>query len=718
MNHPIRRSASAVLILALLAAAIPVGSTWAWFTDNVSVGIPATRSAVFRVDAAVAPADDPGVPILPDEDGIYQLTPGSYTITMAPSADTTAKGFCTIRSGSGLVSHTNPLTGPMTITLVVPVNEEDPTAAEHILIDASWGTQQTHGITLLSLDAPVCLEDGMILTTLGEVLAEVPAEYEAQVEHSIPRYYQNDYPNNRYGSGSIATDGCGVTALASLATYITGHEYLPDQLARWCGGRAENNIERMEIGATDLGLSWSRAENIDVATAALYEGKLVVMMMDGFEAKNPFTTTQHFLIVRGMTTDGRYLVHDPNRDNYGKWDLKDGFRKGFPFETMVAGYSGAWIFDTTLPQDFQPYHKEEYPRQDNYPGVELTYEEQELIARLIWAEARGECAEGQQAVAEVVLNRLISGKFGASIAGIIVPEQFNGYDAMEDATPWQAQYDALDAARYGRPILDQDVFYFARTALTDQVFMTIGHHVLFKPELLPEATIPEETEPETTEPETTEPETTEPETTEPETTEPETTEPQAPQPETSETQPPAQETEPVRYYQSDYPDTPYAAGTIADSGSSMVCLAMAASWITGYDYTPDQLAAWFGSQEGDEILRMEVAYSTLMLPWYAAESFEQAAEAAAQGKLLILRLESTEESPCPFTSGEHFLLVHGVTEDGKYLITDPSKDNCQQEALLPGYENGFSPEAIQPSCTHAWVLDPAGIPSDFQPYTQ
>ncbi len=269
--------------------------------------------------------------------------------------------------------------------------------------------------------------------------------------------------------------------------------------------------------------------------------------------------------------------------------------------SLALWYSGAWIFDPEgLPEDFQPYHKEEYPRQDNYPGVELTFEEQELLAKLVWAESRGECAEGQQAVAEVVLNRLVSGRFGQSITGVILnPGQFRGAEEMDEAEPWQAQYDAIDAARYGKPILDKDVFYFATTALTSQVFDTIGGHVFCRDEIVPEETKPEETTPEETKPEETTPEETTSQQTEPEAKEQAMDEPIHEIP---------------NLYQSDYPEEPYGEGTIADCSSSMVSLAMASSYMTGYPYTPDQLANWFSASGEDGIARLEAAAETLMLP--------------------------------------------------------------------------------------------------------
>lgn len=49
----------------------------------------------------------------------------------------------------------------------------------------------------------------------------------------------------------------------------------------------------------------------------------------------------------------------------------------------------------------------------------LTYEEKLMIAKVVYREARGECYEGQVAVAAVVLNRYMNGEFGNSIWEVI-----------------------------------------------------------------------------------------------------------------------------------------------------------------------------------------------------------------------------------------------------------------------------------------------------------
>ena len=117
---------------------------------------------------------------------------------------------------------------------------------------------------------------------------------------------------------------------------------------------------------------------------------------------------------------------------------------------------------------------------ENYPGITLTDGERKMIASLIWIEARGESAEGQQAVAEVVLNRISSDRFPNSVRGVIYGEgQFPAVELglLEDAEPWQAQYQAIDRALHGDLVLEKDVFFYARTALNSNIFRVIGNHV-------------------------------------------------------------------------------------------------------------------------------------------------------------------------------------------------------------------------------------------------
>ena len=301
--------------------------------------------------------------------------------------------------------------------------------------------------------------------------------YQTPVYNKIPLYLQTDYPDTMYGSGTIKSSGCSIVSLAMVATYLTGHTYKPDELAGYFGGRAENNIARLEYGSEKLQLPYEKTWYFYDALKELKEGKVIIALM---EETSIFTDSQHFIVLTGFTEEGRILVNDPYGPNYERWDLKNGFANGFGVDDVLCGFSGAWIYDKeALPEEPFIYWEEKPVKEaSRYSGIELTAEERQLLARVVWVEARGESAEGQQAVAEVVLNRMAAAGFPDTLSGVIYAEgQFRSVPYLEDAEPYQAQYDAIEAALYGPNVLPTDVFYFATTPTNNNIWGKIGGHI-------------------------------------------------------------------------------------------------------------------------------------------------------------------------------------------------------------------------------------------------
>ena len=298
---------------------------------------------------------------------------------------------------------------------------------------------------------------------------------------AVPLYFQEDYPNVRYGTGTIRNNGCSVVSLAMVANAVTGYDYAVDELADYFGGRAENNIARLELGSQALGLEFYKSENWQASLEALRQGKIVIALMDGINRECLFTTSQHFIVLTGMNAEGRILVNDANKSHYSHWRLKDGLREGFLPGDILLGYSGGWIYEPALTRQPERYRQERIirsPERNNYPEITLTEAEQELMAKVVWAEARGECPEGQQAVAEVILNRLVSDRFSDNLQDVIYGEnQFRTAPFLKDAQPGQAQYQAIDRAIYGTQVLPRQVYYFATFRTNRNVFGKIGNHI-------------------------------------------------------------------------------------------------------------------------------------------------------------------------------------------------------------------------------------------------
>lgn len=86
----------------------------------------------------------------------------------------------------------------------------------------------------------------------------------------------------------------------------------------------------------------------------------------------------------------------------------------------------------------------------------------ELLARLVWLEARGEPDEGQQAVVAVVLNRLADGSWGGTLSKVIFASgQFSPALAIPHTTPTEKEYANVQAALDAiTPIFPAWVMYF------------------------------------------------------------------------------------------------------------------------------------------------------------------------------------------------------------------------------------------------------------------
>lgn len=336
-------------------------------------------------------------------------------------------------------------------------------------------------VTMASETEPtIIIEETAPEETIAE--ATIPEEPEEEIiQNTVPVYFQNDYPNVRYGSGSIATSGCSVTALAMVATYMTGHTYVPDELADYFSAyNSINHMDKLEYMSDMLQLPWEKAENFHVALNALNEGKIVIALMNG---KSLFTSGQHFIVWTGINEEGKVMVNDPNADNYSLWNLKNAFIEGFDEGDICCGYSGAWIYDpSTMPEVPFIYVEDKIEVECRYPDIELTLEEQNLLARMVWVEAQGEPFEGQQAVAEVVLNRLVADNFPDSINSVIYAEnQFRSTAFLKDAEPTSIQYEAIERALEGPYVLPADVVFFATYPVTEKVWGEIGGHIFCYP---------------------------------------------------------------------------------------------------------------------------------------------------------------------------------------------------------------------------------------------
>lgn len=120
----------------------------------------------------------------------------------------------------------------------------------------------------------------------------------------------------------------------------------------------------------------------------------------------------------------------------------------------------------------------------------LTQADIELMAKLVYAESRGEPFEGQVAVASVVLNRVLSDDFPDSISEVIF--QPNAFSCVQNgniiAYPDQNCYNAVYEALHGVDPTNEALFFYNPSISTCSWMLStekyditlIGQHVFFK----------------------------------------------------------------------------------------------------------------------------------------------------------------------------------------------------------------------------------------------
>lgn len=156
------------------------------------------------------------------------------------------------------------------------------------------------------------------------------------------RYYQGDYGHVKYGSGSIASSGCGPTCFAMVATKLSGNTITPEDAIRWCGNT---------YYVSGQGTSWSyfaaaaRHFNINIPVQtnsfssvenALKNGRLVISS----QGPGLFTKGGHYIVLVKMV-DGKIYVNDPNKHNAVYKGYND---RGFTPAEIKQAAKQYWIF--------------------------------------------------------------------------------------------------------------------------------------------------------------------------------------------------------------------------------------------------------------------------------------------------------------------------------------------------------------------------------------
>lgn len=135
----------------------------------------------------------------------------------------------------------------------------------------------------------------------------------------VPILYQTDYPDIVCTvdniERSVATSGCGATCASMVIAYLTGDtEQTPYTLfydavkaGHYKGNGLGHDVLSWLLNSHGVKCSWvSKSES--AIRDALETGKPVIAHM----GSGIFTEGGHYIVLRGITEDGKLLVNDPN----------------------------------------------------------------------------------------------------------------------------------------------------------------------------------------------------------------------------------------------------------------------------------------------------------------------------------------------------------------------------------------------------------------------
>ena len=147
---------------------------------------------------------------------------------------------------------------------------------------------------------------------------------------SIPHFLQWDvrWGYEQYGNNFLAITGCGPTCLSMVYCGLTGDDTknpyevakLAEQEGYYVEGSGSLWTIMSDFAENDLGLDVIdvRFEE-DAILSELYQGHPIICIMGAGD----FTDSGHFIVLYGVTEDGKILVRDPNsiKNTQKEWEL-------------------------------------------------------------------------------------------------------------------------------------------------------------------------------------------------------------------------------------------------------------------------------------------------------------------------------------------------------------------------------------------------------------
>lgn len=157
-----------------------------------------------------------------------------------------------------------------------------------------------------------------------------------------PRWANMSY-NTGQDNATMADTGCGPTAMAMVASDVTGKLIDPMQLANLAkvtGGRDETgtNWKFVDESALMLGMKSNQVLSPSAADIRnqIANGSPVLLSGTGDGTNNPYTPAGHYVVANGIDENGNVMIKDPRGAQYNK---------SYDINSIASTTGSSWSFE-------------------------------------------------------------------------------------------------------------------------------------------------------------------------------------------------------------------------------------------------------------------------------------------------------------------------------------------------------------------------------------
>ena len=211
---------------------------------------------------------------------------------------------------------------------------------------------------LLLLAALIALLLSSAFTVLvgSTVEAALPAQEGNCFVGKIPYYCQGDYPDIPFNTGSIATDGCGITSFAMVAAGITGTDLTPPDVAKIANSKEQYNTVMTHTAIANLAAYYKIGEVEEMGGPyrnccgkKSFDREYIMEQVESFRPVILSVTGGlynssgggHYLLLYGAGQNGAYVYDPQSRATYEKSILGEGSN----WDEIFSNAKHLWIFE-------------------------------------------------------------------------------------------------------------------------------------------------------------------------------------------------------------------------------------------------------------------------------------------------------------------------------------------------------------------------------------